>query len=296
MSPRMPRGEPRSVPDPAGAEYDAMMKRWQADQRASEAADAAQAALPATMASGAAGWPMGDYLSTRARPDSLGDELQDFQNGPRIGHPGTLESLIPVWGSGREALANLQEKDYPWAAFNGAMTLADGGVGSSAMEGLLKGAIKTRGPYVWRTKPWLNDVEKGVMDASTWMRQPRAFGMSHLKPGQPAHHWAIPQNGWGKLVPDWIKNQPWNIKPMPNEVVHGRIHGPWPGLPQFDWLERLHYGVPTWPKLLTGSSAGRVIDRIFDPPPQQRPKRPASIGRPMLPRSTQTAQSRPCLL
>lgn len=44
-----------------------------------------------------------------------------------------------------------------------------------------------------------------------------------LAPKQHGHHWAIPQNGWGKNVPDRIKNQPWNIKPMPSAEVHGRL-------------------------------------------------------------------------
>jgi hypothetical protein len=36
-----------------------------------------------------------------------------------VGHPGLWESLIPVWGSGREAIADYQDGDYAGAALNG---------------------------------------------------------------------------------------------------------------------------------------------------------------------------------
>ena len=42
-----------------------------------------------------------------------------------VGHPGFAESLIPVWGSGREAVADFQEGDYAGAALNGALAASD---------------------------------------------------------------------------------------------------------------------------------------------------------------------------
>src|SRR5215469_16472113 len=42
-----------------------------------------------------------------------------------IGHPGTLESFIPVWGSGREALADLEEGKPVSAAFNAGLAALD---------------------------------------------------------------------------------------------------------------------------------------------------------------------------
>jgi hypothetical protein len=66
-----------------------------------------------------------------------------------------------------------------------------------------------------------------------------------LAPKQHGHHWAIPQNGWGKNVPDRIKNQPWNIKPMPSAEVHGRLTNSYEGKPQFNAVERYVYGTPT---------------------------------------------------
>jgi len=60
----------------------------------------------------------------------------------------------------------------------------------------------------------------------------------------------------GEKVPDAIKNQPWNIKPMPRAEVHGRITGPYKGKPQFNALERYWYGTPAWSKVATGAAVG----------------------------------------
>ena len=43
-----------------------------------------------------------------------------------------------------------------------------------------------------------------------------------IEAGKEGHHWAIPQNQWGKDISDWIKNQPWNIKSL-DSVTHGRL-------------------------------------------------------------------------
>lgn len=42
-----------------------------------------------------------------------------------VGRPGFAESLIPVWGSGREAIADFQEGDYVGAGINGAAAASD---------------------------------------------------------------------------------------------------------------------------------------------------------------------------
>lgn len=100
-----------------------------------------------------------------------------------------------------------------------------------------------KAPYAWKkeVRPWM--VEQG-----------------YLKKGQHVHHWAIPQNGWGKSVPERIKNQPWNIKPMPDgpagAEMHGRMTGPYKGKPQFNAVERYVHGTPTLSKVGTGAAVG----------------------------------------
>ena len=203
----MPRGEPRSVPDPDGERYDEMIRQ-------------------------------GALKKARAEADE--------SNPPNsVGHPGFAESLIPVWGSGREAVADFQEGDYAGAALNGALAASDLFLAGSVAKGLAKGGfyvaknVAKKAPYAWKSevRPWMGEQK-------------------FLKPGQHGHHWAIPQNGWGKKVPDAIKNQPWNIKPMPDATTHWRLEHRVGDLPRFNPAERYWYGTPAWSKVGTVAAVG----------------------------------------
>jgi hypothetical protein len=208
----MPRGEPRSVPDPEGELYDEMIRQEREKRRRAEAAAA----------------------------------LQPVNS---VGHPELVESLIPVWGSGREAVADFQEGDYAGAVLNGALAASDLFLAGSIAKGAAKGGVylaknvAKKAPYAWKTevRPWM--VKQG-----------------YLKPGQQGHHWLIPQNGWGKNAPDWLKNQPWNIKAMPEgpagAQMHGRITNAYKGQPQFNVAERYVHGTPAWSKVATGAAVG----------------------------------------
>lgn len=60
----------------------------------------------------------------------------------------------------------------------------------------------------------------------------------------------------GQDVPDAIKNQPWNIKPMPSAEAHTRMRGSTKsGLPKFNPVERYVYGTPAWWKVQNGVTA-----------------------------------------
>ncbi len=212
---QMPRGEPRSVPDPLAGPYAKMIRL---EQSRRERAD-----------------------GTTARPSS-----------GSVGHPGFAESLIPVWGSGREAVADFQEGDYAGAAVNGALAASDIFLAGSVAKGLAKGgfyvvtkATKQAAPYSWKkvVRPWMGDQKM-------------------LEVGQHGHHWAIPQNGWGKGIPEAIKNQPWNIKPMPSPEVHGRLTGSYKGKPRFNVVEGYVHGTPTWSKVATGTAVGHPAGAV----------------------------------
>jgi hypothetical protein len=200
----MPRGEPRSVPDPDGELYDEMIRQ---ERQRAEAAEA--------------------------------------RKTNSVGHPGFAESLIPVWSSGREAVADWQEGDYLGAAINGGLAASDLFLAGSLAKGVAKGGFYVarnaakKAPYAWKTavRPWMEEHK-------------------FLAPGQHGHHWAIPQNGWGKNVPDWIKNQPWNIKPMPDAKTHWRLEHRVGDLPRFNPAERLWYGTPAWAKVGAGAGVG----------------------------------------
>jgi len=77
----MPRGEPRSVPDPAGELYDTEMAKIRAQREAEDRG----------------------LLSPL---DMAQDALKDFQNGPKIQRPNLVESFIPVVGPAWEAAAD----------------------------------------------------------------------------------------------------------------------------------------------------------------------------------------------
>ncbi len=247
---RMPTGTPRSVPDPYGDDYDEMMRQWRASQGTPPGGAPPQTSAagtrppPTPMTGGPA--PQGTDTSLL---DQAGQAFSRWQHSKPIGHPGFAESLIPVWGSGRDAVADLQEGDYSGAALKGALAVSDLIPAEAVAGSLEKGAWKG-GSHAWSaTRKWL--------------------GKEYLEPGQHGHHWLIPQNGWGKDVPDWLKNQPWNIKGMPSPEVHGRIHGRYNG-PQFNPAQRFWYGTPAWVKAVAGEAVGRPAAAGWEASKQQQ--------------------------
>lgn len=158
-------------------------------------------------------------------------------------HPGFAESLVPVWGSTREAVADWREGDRVGAIANGALALSDLSLASAGAKGLAKGAARgLRGgllksaPNNWRTtRDWLG--KRG-----------------YFEKGQHAHHWAIPNKGWGARVPDWVKNQPWNLKGMASPELHYGVHGYGPI--KLNRLERYWHGTPGWAKHLEANAVG----------------------------------------
>ena len=211
----------------------------------------------ADCAPGTVGFPQGrrqrnsDVLraandSAAAALASLGKSWAKFQHGDPIGHPGLAESFVPVWGSGREALADLQEGDYLGAGVNAGLALLDVVPGEAIVDSGLKGAWKFGGSHTW------NATRKMMGEANKWT------GMKYFEKGEHGHHAFIPQNGWGKNVADEIKNQPWNIKVLKPEV-HGRIHGRYRGMPQFNVLQRWIHGTPKWSKAAMGGLFGKSV-------------------------------------
>jgi hypothetical protein len=204
-------GQPRSVPDPDGDAYDEMIRRNKA---------------------------LGDREFSLAERPGLAN----------VGHPSTVESLIPMWGSGREALADLHDGNYIGAAVNGGLAASDAVFVKALVGGLAKGGLKLGGSYAWRTAPWTEESMR------QWLGR-KGF----LKPNQPGHHWWLEQKS---RVPDWIRNQPPFIKGTADAVEHGRIHGRYTvdgtKLPRFNALERFWKGTPDWFKALNISIPGHA--------------------------------------
>jgi len=77
-----------------------------------------------------------------------------------------------------------------------------------------------------------------------------------LTAGQHMHHWLFHQNeGIGRYVPDWLKNQPFNLMPMPSAAFHTALHGKGPNAMNF--FARQWFGTPWWVKLLGGDYFGK---------------------------------------
>lgn len=186
-----------------------------------------------------------------------------------VGHPGTLESFIPVWGSGREAVADWQDGNYLGAGLNAALAVSDvfgagfllKALGKEGLKWLLKAEAKrlAKGDLSKLKEAW--QVERNY--SRTWnATRKRLQKAGHIRKGEQGHHWLIPQNGWGKRVPEWVKNRAWNIKSLP-VVEHQRIHHGWKGAPRFDIARQYWYGTPAWAKADNLSALGHPVSAYF---------------------------------
>lgn len=122
---RMPLGEPRSVPDPAGDLYDQQMAKIRAQR---DAEDRGESPL-----------------------DTIGDAWTNFRNGPRIPRPNTAETFIPVVGPMWEAAGDLQDGHYASAALNAGLAVADAlplGTAVKGVKALSKGVGILKGGSV----------------------------------------------------------------------------------------------------------------------------------------------------
>lgn len=159
---RMPRGEPRSVPDPAGELYDRQMAQARARREAED-------------------------RGFRSPLDTAQDALEDFQNGPKIQRPTLAQSSIPVVGPAWEAAADLQDGNYGGAAFNAAMAVGD----TLPAGAIIKGArAASKG---------IGILKKGSVSANAAAKQIRKAGLAGK--GDEIHH-TIPLNGKSRTAQD----------------------------------------------------------------------------------------------
>jgi RHS repeat-associated protein len=158
-----------------------------------------------------------------------------------FGPPSLVESLIPVYGPMRQAGYDFGQGSWGWGAFNTGIACSDVIPLRSLANAGCRGAWKFGGVSWRRVRGWLG--ERG------W-----------LKPWQDGHHWCIPRNGWGESVPNWLKNQPWNVMAMPDAAFHDALHGIGP----LGWTlpERLWHGSPLWFRAALLSTAGREVNSL----------------------------------
>ena len=224
----MPRGEPRTVPDPEGEAYDRAMAEVRAKRRAEEGFHPIEATREA---------------------------FEDWQAGPAMARPSGFQSLIPVVGPAWEAAADLQEGDYGGALLNAGFAAADFlpvGVGFKGLNAARKGVgvwkagsvtagaaakslrrkgVATSGTEIHHSVP-LNGTSRTAQD---W-RNHYAF----LKVLPKAQHRRL-TGRWGDLpkynpaqrlwygTTDWMKAVPTGVASMgANQVENafGRSQGP----------------------------------------------------------------------
>lgn len=226
---RMPRGEPQSVPDPAGELYDREMAKVRAQRRAEDA-------------------------GFRSPLEFAQAALRDFQDGPDIPRPSTAQSFIPVVGPAWEAVGDLQDENYRSFALNSAMAIADAVGGGVALKGV-KAARKG-----------VRILKDGSVTADAARKKLRALGVA--KPGQEVHH-TVPLKGLGRNVQDWrnhyamLKVLPkeqhrrltgsWNGKPR-----YDPIRRVWYGTT--DWMKAAPVGIVGY--------VGDSIENVSRPHPQ----------------------------
>ncbi|WP_141653167.1 hypothetical protein [Phenylobacterium immobile] len=141
-----------------------------------------------------------------------------------------------------------------------------GAVGNALLAGADLAPIGLAGKALKAAK-----FSREAVEASRRMNKARAYEWKkvrerlgkaeYLERGQHGHHWAIPQNQWGKGVPDRIKNHPLNIKPMPDPETHWRIDHRVGDLPRFKPAMRYWHGTPAWGKAAHVDAAGHVVSR-----------------------------------
>jgi len=154
----------------------------------------------------------------------------------------TGESFVPIWGSGRQAVNDFSSGHYMWGSVNTVMAVSDIFLIKTVATIGVKGAWKA-GSATWgATRKWLG--KEGYAEA-----------------GQHVHHGVIPRGGWGKNVPDVIKNNPFNLKPLDPppgvsmDAWHKMVEGKLPGL---NPAERWWAGTPDWLRYAEISGAGRI--------------------------------------
>jgi len=169
-------------------------------------------------------------------------EFVDYNKIPTsfgIGQPGSWESLIPIWASGRAAIDHFQNGDYWRGLGHTALAVSDVFLVKSIGTALGKGAWKLGGHSWSATRSWLG--KRGYAQA-----------------GQPVHHWALTQSTARKYGLESISNQPWNLMPMQSQAMHTAVHG-W-GRNAYGPIGQFWYGTPTWFKASIFSGGGRLFD------------------------------------
>lgn len=215
-------------------------------------------------------------------PDLAAATWNTWLNHHDPGSPGFAESLIPVWGSGREALHDFATDHPYWGTLNTALAVSDVLLVKAFYEDLAKvgwkGMVKLSGSHEWKAiRKWLNDVH-----ASDFKYQQ-------------FHHWLVSRRNMRliiraitnqvgfqhyrevKEVIEFIFNQRWNLKALgtkeatelasrqASQGLHSMIHGNKSNYfrgGRFGPVRRAWEGTPDWAKQVGSTEVGKTVNRV----------------------------------
>lgn len=160
-------------------------------------------------------------LREHDRTAAHGDKSSTRANG--VHEPSTWESLIPVWGSGKQAVHEFQQGNYVWGTVNGLLAVSDLFLVGAISKGLVKGGLRlgfNPGLLSWRaTRKWYGKYYSRF---------------SPLPKYTQVHHVFLKQGTKYRWLPDAIenavKNHPLNLKPIlattkqSSQKLHTYIH------------------------------------------------------------------------
>lgn len=177
-------------------------------------------------------------------------------------HPDFAESLAPIWGPQREAIADLYDGDYLGTAVNAGLSVADVFLAPSIVRAAWQTGAKTASDLaapaaVKAAMKKASELRMGGKAPYSWRNtRDRMLARGDVKPYQEVHHSLIPQRA--KSVPDRIRNHPLNLKVMPEgpegRELHALIHGRYKGQERLNSLQRYIEGTPTWWKAMNLAS------------------------------------------
>jgi hypothetical protein len=77
-----------------------------------------------------------------------GEDPKKKTDSKKAEPPGTAESFIPIWGSGKQAIYDFENGNYGWGTFNTVVAISDVFLVKSIATGLAKGGWKL-GSHSW---------------------------------------------------------------------------------------------------------------------------------------------------
>ena len=167
---------------------------------------------------------IGDPISTSdwlglltGSPLSMANSILYSPNKPDFSPPSRLESFIPAYGPVKEMEYDLSHGNLLEGTLDMAVAISD--------MLLLTSIVRTLGPGCWKS------------GSHSWSATRKWYGKEfNLEPHTHVHHQIIQRNGRiGRHLPDWLKNQPWNLTPIYPQIIgnthlssreiHSSIHG-----------------------------------------------------------------------